>query len=160
MLRRGGHSSKANTVRMHSSTREARVLFEQELWGGDGAAALSPPVGLNRCHPVPGGMGGTRTLHQTQGAPKPKINIQVREGPAPGSSAGYKTASLSPVTQADLSSAYTPGERQDESCSLPRCRPQRSSGLALGKPSQGCVTSVGLAAGAVAGNVRTQTGTL
>lgn len=107
MLRRGGHSSKANTVRMHSSTREARVLFEQELWGGDGAAALSPPVGLNRCHPVPGGMGGTRTLHQTQGAPKPKINIQVREGPAPGSSAGYKTASLSPVTQADLSSAYT-----------------------------------------------------
>ena len=39
-----GHTSKANTVRMHSSTREAgeRVLFEQELWGGHGAAVLSP----------------------------------------------------------------------------------------------------------------------
>ena len=33
MLRREGHPSKANTVRMHSTTWEARVVFEQERWG-------------------------------------------------------------------------------------------------------------------------------
>ena len=82
-----GHTSKANTVRMHSSTREAgeRVLFEQELWGGHGAAVLSPPESLNRCHPAPRGMGGTRTLNQTQGAPKPKATLTSMKGsPTPG----------------------------------------------------------------------------
>lgn len=77
-----GHTSKANTVRMHSSTREAgeRVLFEQELWGGHGAAVLSPPASLNRCRPAPRGMGGTRTLNQTQGAPKPKPTLTSMKG--------------------------------------------------------------------------------
>ena len=86
--RRGaGHTSKANTVRMHSSTREAgeRVLFEQELWGGHVAAVLSPPESLNRCRPAPRGMGGTRTLNETQGAPKPKPTLTSMKGsPTPG----------------------------------------------------------------------------
>lgn len=141
-----GHTSKANTVRMHSSTREAgeRVLFEQELRGGHGAAVLSPPESLNRCRPAARGMGGARTLNETQGAPKPRAH------PPWGSSARRKIASLTPVVQTDLSGWR---ERQGKSCPLPRGRPQSHEGLALGKPSGGRVTSVAVAAGEI------QTGT-
>lgn len=62
MLRREGHPSKANTVRMHSTTREARVLFEQERWGRHGLLFFL----LQVYEQVPSyirAMGGTRTLH-------------------------------------------------------------------------------------------------
>lgn len=132
MLRREGHLSKANTVRMHSTTREARVLFEQERWGRYGCCSFSSRRSMNRCHPTSRPWEEQEPYTRRKGHPSQNKH-SVHKGPAPGSWAGCKITDLSPAMQA------VPGR-----CLHPRMRarfklfpPKVQTRALQGKPNRG-----------------------